>query len=515
MKFSELQERCVRWESTSVKLMGIISVVFSLCLLFPAICAVFYGEDPVPFLLPVPPLFLAGSFMYMTFSNTKNFRPINGILLVAFAWVFMFFVCTLPYLVYGLDPMDAVFEAVSGLTTTGMTVLGDLETYPISILIWRSMSQWIGGIIVVLFFLYFMPMMGIGRGLFSNELAGSGSSNFIQKASKAASSFIFIYAALSILNFLILLILGVSLLESMCLMFTTISTGGLMIFNSNMSTYSDAVQWVTIIFMILGATNFYLHYKSIYRKEKRIYRNNSEFKMMIGWFLLISVVITFLIIYDGLSKDVEPTLSSFYQTFKNSLFTTVSLGTTSGFFIEDYTLWPSQCTILLMIVAIIGASSSSTSGGVKFSRIRIIYGYMMNTFRSMTNPNAVYAVKMDGTSIDDSAIRSAILVLMMYVCTLIVGAVVFMVFGHDMVDSIGLTISSISNGGMGFGNFGPTGDFTTFGNTELGVITFLMWMGRLEIVTAVLLFTPGFWKEFKHDNRAAGRRAKNLKLRRS
>ncbi len=501
MKLSDLPERFQRWESTTLKLMGLISVIFSIALLIPAAYAISFGENFLPFVLPIGPLFVIGSILYLMFSYTKGYKSVNGISLVAVAWVFMFAICTIPYLFSGINLLDSVFEGVSGLTTTGMTVLGDIEGYPMSLLIWRSLTQWIGGITVVLIFLYFMPLLGVGRGLFENELTGSGSSQFIQKSSNAAKSFIIIYAVLSFLNFFLLVLFGVPFLESLCLMFTTISTGGLMIFNSNMSAYSDPVQWVTIFFMILGATNFYLHYRAFYKREKRVYRRNSEFKTMLAWFLAISLVITVLLIITQTDDMRTLTGDQLYETFKNSLFTTVSLGTTAGFFIEDFTLWPSQCIILLMFVAIIGASSSSTSGGVKFSRLKIIYAYLKNSFRYVTNANAVYTVKMDGSSVDESVVRSAILVFMMYAATLLIGSVIFMIFGFDMVDSIGLSISSISNGGMGFGHFGPTGDFASMSAPIKMILIFLMWMGRLEVVTALLLFTPGFWKELWFNSR--------------
>ncbi len=482
-----------------------IAVIFSVTLLFPAMWAYIYGEDALPFLAPIAPLFLIGSFLYLTFGNTRNFKAVNGIVLIALAWVLMFAICSLPYLYYGVDPLNAVFEAVSGLTTTGMTVLGDIETYPMSLLIWRSLTQWIGGITVVLIFLYFLPVLGIGRGLFANELSGSGSSSFTQKASKAAGSFIVIYASLSILNFILLRIFGVPTVEAMCLMFTTISTGGLMIFNSNMSVYSDPVQWTTVAFMILGVTNFYLHYRAIYLRERGTYRSNSEFRVMMLWFTIISLIIAVFIIHESNPDFTGLTIEGTYEVLKNTIFTTVSLGSTAGFYIEDFTLWPSQCTILLMIVAVIGASAGSTSGGVKISRLTIIYSYLRNGFRTIINSNAVYSVKLDGSSVDEGIVRSALLVFVMYVATFLIGAMLFMIYGFDMVDSIGLAISSISNGGMGFGHFGPTGDFASIAAPVKSLLIVLMWMGRLEVVTAVLLFTPGFWKEYWHNGRRGTR----------
>lgn len=501
MRWRDFVERCNRWESTTAKLLGMVMVIFAVCLVLPGALALFYGENAVPFLAPILPLFALGLFLYLTCADSRVFRAMNGVLLVAEVWLVMFLICCLPYLLSGMGPVDALFEAVSGLTTTGITMIAQ-ESQDVSLLVWQSMTQWIGGIAVVIIFLYFLPMVGFGRSLFQNELAGSGTSTYTQRTSQAATSFIYIYMVLSLLNFVILLLLGVEPLESVCLTFATISTGGLVVLNSSMAAYSDPVQWVTVLFMILGGTSFYLHYRKLVLRQKKVYSGNSEFKMMMGWFAGISLIMFVLLVCNN-SQDLD--LGSLYETFKNAVFTTVSLGTTTGYYIDDFTQWPSQCMLLLMMVAMIGASSSSTSGGIKFSRLRLIYGYIKNGFGGVLHSNAVYSVKIDGRSVDNSVVNSAIVVFMMYFLTLIVGAVLFMISGYDMVDSFGLTISAITNGGMGFGNFGPTGSYL---DLDLGIeclMMALMWIGRLEIITAVIMFTPGFWKEIWLNSRARRR----------
>ena len=502
MALGWMDGRFARIESTTLMILGLVEIIFSLTLLIPAAFALYYGEDPLPFLIPVPFLLAFGLVQYSVSVQSRGFRTVNGLLLVALVWLIIFAICTLPYMIYGLDPMDAVFESVSGVTTTGMSVLGDLTQYPMSLLIWRSMTQWIGGITVVLIFLYFLPMVGYGRGLFANELAGYGSSEFTQRTSKAAKSFILVYLFLSLINFLLLVLAGVQLIEALCLTFTTISTGGLTIINSNMIGYSDIVQWITVLFMFLGGTNFYLHFRAIYLRERHVYRRNSEFRMMVVWFIAISTVIFLFKISAQVKAGNGLDVGNLYDSFKNVLFTTVSLGTTTGYYTEDFTTWPSQCMLILMTVALIGTSSSSTSGGIKFSRLRIIFEFVKNGFRGIMHANAVYSVKMDGKSVDDSVVRSALVVFVMYMATLMIGAVIVMFYGYDMVDSFGLSISVISNGGMGFGNFGPTGNFTDLESSLKAILTILMWIGRLEIVTALILFTPGFWKDVWLNSRA-------------
>ena len=492
------RERCVRWNSTTAKILGMVEALFAVLLLLPVAIAYAYGEDPMPFLVLIPPLFAVGMFQYLTCEDSKRFRTVNGILLVAMVWILMFAIATVPYILSGLSPIDAVFESVSGVTTTGLTIMGDLSRYSVSLLVWRSMTQWIGGIVVVLIFLYFLPMIGF-RGMFQNELSGATSSEYTQRTTEAARSFIIIYMVLSIVNFGLLLLCGLEFLEALSLMFTTISTGGLMFINANLAAYSDVVQWITAVFMLLGGTNFYLHYRSLYLKERKVYSGNSEFRMMIVWFILISALVTLLLV---ISESGDLTFGSVYEKFKGAVFTTISLGTTTGYYTEDFTLWPSQCMILLMFVALIGASSSSTSGGIKFSRLLILFKYIKNGFNSTIHTNAVYSVKIDGKIVDDSTIQSTILIFMLFGMTLLLGAVIFMIYGYDMVDSFGLSISVVSNGGMGFGNFGPTGNFAGLDSSLKGILILLMWVGRLEVITAVVLLTPGFWKEVWLNSRA-------------
>lgn len=507
MKWKDLRNRCILWESTTLSILGLVEIIFGLVLLVPALFALYFGEDPVPFLAFIPVLLAMGTFQYLTCTESRTFRFANGLLLVALAWLVMFAIGTVPYILSGIDPVNAVFESVSGITTTGLTVIGDLSEQSTSLLIWRSLTQWIGGIAVVLIFLYFLPKVGHGRGLFYNEMAGYESSVYTPTMRTVARSFIMIYVFLSVLNFACLLALGVSPIESMCLMFSTISTGGLLMFNSSLMIYPDSVLWVTMVFMFLGGTNFYLHYMAIGRRRRGVYRGNSEFRAMVTWFALITVAVFLLMIQDRFISGASLDAGSVYETFKDVLFTTISLGTSTGFYVEDYTLWPAQCTILLMIVAVIGASTSSTSGGIKIGRLRIIYEYIRNGFGSLLHSNSVYSVKIDGSFVDDSVIRSALMVFVMYVLTIIVGAVLIMTGGNDLIDSLGLSVSAVSNGGMGFGNFGPTGDFAGLDGWIKGILVVLMWMGRLEIVTAAILFTPGFWKDVWLSGRA-GRRGR-------
>lgn len=502
-----------RWRSTTVRTLGMLEIVFGLLLIVPALFALYLHENPFIFLNPVPFLLIFGFFQLALFKESESFRSVNGLLLIGIVWLAMFIISMVPYMLHGMDPVDSFFESVSGITTTGLSVMVDMELQPMSLLIWRALTMWVGGIMIIIVFLYMLPLFGVGRSVFSNELSGSGSSNYSMKMANAAKSFIYSYAFLSFVNLVLLLVCRMDPLEAFCLMCATISTGGLMCTSDSLMSYSDAIQIITIVFMFLGATNFYLHYRALHRREKGVYRNNSEFKTMLWWFIGITVIIYLLVALESHSGSMS--IGDHYETFKNVLFTTVSLGTSSGLYVDDFTLYPEQCIFLLMMVALIGGCSGSTSGGIKISRIRIIYEFLKNSFDKVVHPNAVSDIKMDGSSVGTETVQSVLTVFMLFVLSMMVGTVVILIIGINqptvngepigIIDSLGLAISGIANGGMGFGNFGPTGNFAELQDSLKIVLIILMWVGRLEIATALVLFTPGFWKEIAANRKSKAR----------
>ncbi len=497
-------DRFARWPSTTVKVLGAVEILFAVFLIIPLVVSLYFGEDPAPFIVLMPPLLLAGTLQFLLFGESKNFRAVNGLLMVALAWLLVFILGMFPYVVAGMRPLDALFESVSGLTTTGATIMADIESWPHGILIWRSLSQWIGGIAVIIIFMYILPMFGVGRNIFANELAGSGSSDYSVRMKNAAKSFIFVYSALTAINYVLLLLCGLSFMDATCLAFTTISTGGLMCTNNSLVGFSDIVLWITIIFMFLGGVNFYLHYRALYRHVRRVYRGNSEFKNLTLWFVGISAIVFLMILLKATDiTAMEP--PDYYGLFTDVLFTTVSLGTTTGFYVTDYCTFPDQCIILLMIVAFIGASSGSTSGGVKFGRLRIIYEFVKNSLAKTLHPNAITVVKVDGENVEDSAVFAALSIFLMYVITLVIGAVLISMCGMHFVDAFGLSIASVANGGLGFQNYGPTSSFADLIAPIKMIMIALMWIGRLEIMIALVFFTPAFWRELWLNHRAKRR----------
>jgi len=503
-----------RWRSTTVKMVGFVLFAMGLAISIPAISALILGEEIMYFAPIVPPLLIIGALCFLLFGASSSFRAVNGLLLVGIAWVVAFSVGSIPFVLYGLSPLDALFEAVSGFTTTGSTVMTGTESVPYSILLWRAASQWIGGLMVILIFMYMLPSFGIGRNLFLNELSGSGSATYTMKITNAARSFIIVYFLLTLMNFVVLVLLGSPVENATTLAFTTISTGGASSMDDSMIHQSTAIQLVTMAFMLMGGLNFYLHFTAIFKHTFGAYRNNSEFRLLFIWLVSASVFI-YLLLLTSVPGAMSFDLHEHLKLLKEAAFTTVSMGTTAGFYCVDYCQFPPQCVFILFMVTFFGASAGSTSGGVKFSRLIVIFQFVKNSVNKALSPNEVTSVKIDGQAIDASSVHSAIVIFVMYTVTLLVGATFIMMLGMDFVDSIGLSMSAVTNVGLGFGDYGPGDTMAYLSPTIKCILMVLMWLGRLEIIIALTFISPQFWKEiwFSHRARKRSKLAKKLKVR--
>lgn len=499
IKEESVLSKISRWNSTEMKLLGGLVAIIGGTYLFPALYAFLNGENPFIFLTPAVPMMIFGTIVYLLFAPSINFRTVNGLITVALAWIVMFVCGSFPYIMLNFPLIDAAFESVNGFTTTGCSTIDDVYAYPVSILIWRSLTQWLGGIAVVIIFMYILPMFGMGRSFFSNELEGSGNNRFSMKLRSAAKSFILVYVLLSFLNFIILMLLNVPLVDSICLSLTTISTGGSIVSNNSMMDFSLAVQIVTMFFMFIGAVNFYLHFKAIYGKNLKEYYHNKEIKLLLGWYLFAALVIFVLYAFPIFNTGSVPP-SEYGETFKNSLFMAISLGTTTGAFVIDTTAAPEIIMFLFIVLMMIGGSAGSTAGGIKITRVRLILKFFHNNLKNILHPNAVYTVKVDGEDVDDSRVLSAVSIMLLYLGTTFV-AIIFLLPNWGWEESLGMAVGSITNTGIGFGTIGEAGTYSFIDPVTKGFLMLLMWIGRLEISLALVFLTPTFWHELRMNMR--------------
>ncbi len=493
--FNDLRLRLrhmARWKNSTIKILGAVEFTLGLLLIIPSIVALMYGEDPFYFIALVPPLMIAGGLQYLLFSKDNKMSPAVGILMMTVAWFVAFFVIAVPFYIYGFEWYDALFESVSGFTTTGFSIVPNVETLPHSMLFWRSFSQWIGGVSVVIVFMFLLPMMGIGgRAFMTNELTGTDMENYSVRMKSVAMSFVLIYVMFSLMEIVLLMLSGLSLFDSTCLTMSCISTGGYALLSNSVASYSFTVQLILVIFMFLGGTNFYLHYRTLYKRDYKAYVRSQEFVWTFIWFVIaIFLILLSIIILQGKIGD-------FGGNAWNATFTVVTFGTATGFTNCDYTLWPAAASLILLLVAFIGAMSGSTAGGIKMYRLIILKSYVSYGFYKMLHPHAIRDVKFDGRTVDNDALMSAIVITLSFILVAIVGTALIALAepNASLLDCLGLCIPSMGNVGAGLDNYGPTGSLVNLTPFTKLVMAALMWIGRLEVFMVLILFTRAFWED--------------------
>ncbi len=484
----DFTQRYSRWDNTFLHIIGLAILCTGLSMLIPLVTSFVNGEVTSIFTYPVLISLAVGLPLTLLFGTTQSVRSVDGVLLITIAWWIVVSIGTVPYLLSGMSALDAFFETMSGFTTTGATIVEDIESLPYGLLMWRSMTQWWGGIAIVIIFISILPIFGFGgRSLFHNELHGSGGSNFVTKIQDAIKSFGIIYVLLTLALIFICLILGVNLFESMCIAFATISTGGFMPLDSSISGYGEFIKLAILIFMFLGGTNFYLHYKFLHNKDIRTYFRSSEFKIMIVWFLLI----TFIVWFSSFGLE-----GNAFQNFYDSLFTVVSMGTSTGFVVVDYEVWPYTSIIMLAIVMIIGASAGSTANGVKISRIMVVLSYIHANVMKFVHPAAVFDVKLDNVPVSEAEYSHSVAIILLFLMTIPLASFIFMLIGLDPYESVSVSIATIMNVGPALGSFGPMDSYAMLPEAAKVLSIFLMWIGRLEIIVVLVLVSRNFWSQF-------------------
>ncbi|MFA6803260.1 MAG: potassium transporter TrkG [Candidatus Methanomethylophilaceae archaeon] len=491
MRKGYLLKRFVRWESRSIYTLGIVILSMSLLMIPCLILAVLNKENIYPFLWPILFGFAMSGFFILFFKIPSHLRPVDELLMMLVLWFTIILFGIVPYIVSGMGVVDAIFESTSGFTTTGASIMSDIESWPTSILLWRSLTHWIGGIMIVIMFMFVMSTVVPGsRSILKNETSGSGNSNLFIRLKKAGKQFIITYVVLTGIFVITFLILGVNLIDSLSISFGTISTGGFMNKNDSLAGFSWTVKLAAIVFMILSATNFYVHFKAIYQKKPSTYLHNQEFKVMIFWFLLVSTIISFAIFVN------DELWASKLEVLEDIVFTIVSFGTTTGFSTVDYSLlWPSVTVFILAIMMFIGGSAGSTSGGTKISRMIIIVHAIKNNLRELLHPNAIFDVKYDKESVGYDAVYAATVVTLLFVITIVIGTLVFAFSGIDVSGSFFTTVALVTGTGPSINEFGPFGSYCGMSDFDKLFSCFIMWVGRMEITTALVILTPEFWRE--------------------
>ena len=419
---------------------------------------------------------------------TVAIRKREGYLIVALSWVAMVLSGMLPYLFSGMLPnfADALFETVSGMTTTGASTLTDIEIQPRSLLYWRSLTQWIGGMGIIVLTVAILPLLGIGGiELFAAEAPGPTSDKLHPRISETAKRLWFIYVGLTVVLFFCLLVAGMSPYESINHALTTMATGGFSTRNASAAAFSPTIQYVLIVFMFLAGVNYTVLYLSLKRRWADVWRSD-EVKVYIG--LIVGLCIVFTVRVNYLTDN------GLEQSFRDSLFQIVSLITTTGFVTADYTSWAPSLTMVCFVLLFLGACAGSTSGGIKIIRNLVFFKNSYLEFKRIVHPQAIIPLRLNGQLVPGRIITHIFNFLLLYLILFVIGSVFLSMLGLDFETAIGAMATSLGNVGPGIGKVGPVDNFAWLSAPVKIFLSFIMIVGRLEIFTILVLFTPYFWR---------------------
>lgn len=473
-----------------LNIFGRVLILLGLFMLTSIIWALVYDEETtIPLgLSALITLFTGAVLYYSTLGNLKKELGLkDSYFTVTFTWVIISLFGTLPYLLTGsiTSYIDAIFETVSGFTTTGSSILRDIEVLPKSVLFWRSLTHWIGGMGIIVLVVAILPLLRIGGyNLFKNEASGISYEKLTPKTASTAKRLWGIYVSLTFILTGLLILGDMNLFDALNHAFSTMSTGGFSTKNNSVGAFSPYIQYVIIFFMFLAGANFYLHYHFIKGRFKRVF-GNLELRSYFGIIVIVASAIAFIIFRNG-GLTVE-------KAIRDAFFQVVSIITTTGFATTDYLLWPAPAWTLIFLLMFIGACVGSTGGGIKVIRHVVSFRNVMLHFRRMLHPNSVSLLKINNEVIDDEKVGSLISFLVLYLLTFTFGSILMVLLGEDTLTAVGSVAANMGGVGPGIGLVGPASSYANIHEVGKVVLSFLMIIGRLELTTVLILFTSLFW----------------------
>jgi trk system potassium uptake protein TrkH len=447
-------------------------------------------------------LIIGVAIMFITREHQKELNKRDGYLVVAVGWIVMALSGTLPYVFTGTIPSftNAFFETMSGYTTTGASILNDIESMPKGVLFWRSLTHWIGGMGIIVLAIAILPLLGIGgMQLFAAEAPGPSADKLHPRITDTAKRLWLIYFGYTAAETILLNVAGMSFFDAINHAMCTLSTGGFSTKNASIAHWNGqpVIQYIIILFMFLAGTNFVLSYFAFKGKVRKVIRDE-EFKLYFK-FIAIFTVIAALIIYFradlSLSSIEHPmVLGKSESSFRHALFQVIAIVTTTGFVTADYTIWTPLLLVFFFGIMFLGGSAGSTAGGVKVVRHLIMIKTGFTEFKKTLHPNAILPVRYNKNSIPKKIIYNIMAFFILYMLAFIIGSLVFSAFDIDFESSVGLAASSLGNVGPALGDFGPVNNYSALPSLAKWWCGFLMLIGRLELFTVLILLTPFFWR---------------------
>jgi len=474
------------------RVLGLLLLIESLFLFLSAGVSLIYGESALYALL-IPAfitLAIGLATWFFTAKWPKTMGKKEGYLIVSLVWVVFSFFGAIPFQLSGstLSFTDAFFETMSGFTTTGASILNDIESLPKSILFWRSIIQWMGGMGMIVMSLAILPMLGIaGMELFIAEVPGPTADKLHPRVKQTAKRLWGIYVLFTVVETILLWMGDMNFFDAINHAFTTMATGGYSTKQASVAYYDSAyIQYVITIFMIIAGVNFSLAYFALKGKFDKVYKNE-EFRYYIGFIVIFTLSLTAIV---AMQSD-QP----FEKSFRDSIFQVVSLITTTGYATADYLSWGSLAMILAFSMMFFGGSAGSTGGGIKIVRIVLLFKNSYQEFKRLLHPNAIIPVRLNHKAVDPKIITNVLAFIVFYILIFVAGSIVMAGLGLDIDSAMGSVIASLGNIGPGIGSVGPMDNFSHIPAFGKWFLSFLMMLGRLELFTIMIIFSPVFWKK--------------------
>lgn len=464
----------------TLHIIGSFLKYFALAYIVPLVAALYYGENWHIYLYALLLTLGIGLILEFRFKTDKVIERADGFTIVAFTWLLIPLLGTLPYVFLGLGFLDAFFEAMSGFTTTGATILKVVEDLPMSALLWRSLTQWLGGMGVIALFVAILPRLGVGGSqLFDREFPGPLPERLRPRFTTTARILWAIYVAFTAVEIALLYFLAkLPLFDSTCISFSTLSTGGFTPTTASIGSYGNPLaEYIIMAFMFLAGMSFIIHYQVLQRNWKVI--KDDEFRL---YLIILVVAISLLILSQG------------FNSYREGIFQALSIMTTTGFVTADFGSWHSGARMLLLALMFIGACGGSTGGGIKVVRALTLMKHTRVMMMRAISPKAVIPLKYNRKPLSEGIIRDVISFFFFYVLVAVVASVTLGFLGLDLETAISAVAATLGNVGPGLGGVGPTLNYASLPGAAKVILIMCMWLGRLELFTVFMIFSPRLWK---------------------
>ena len=477
------------------RILGWISVILAASMLPSLLISIYRHENSssVGFIFTIIPMLVLGVLGILVKPKSQIIKIRDGFAIVSFSWIVASIFGALPFVISGFIPsfVDALFEVVSGFTTTGASILKDIEVLPLGLLFWRSFTHWLGGMGILVFAVALLPALGIGGQQIANaETPGPVLDKITHKMSDMAKILYLIYIFITVLEVVLLRFAGMNLFDALVQAFGTMGTGGFSNYNASIAHFNSvSIDIIIGIFMIIAGANFNLYYDLLKGRWKSVIKNN-EFQLYIIILALAMIVI-------AINLKSAGVYDSIFTAFRYSFFQTASIMTTTGFASTNFDLWPTFSKMVLFFLMFIGGCSASTAGSIKVVRILVVIKLIKRELFQKLHPRAIVALKVDGAAISSESISGILSFIMLYLFLFVFGTLLVSVDDFGLVVSASAIAATLGNVGPGFEAVGPVMNYSLFSDFSTMVMTFLMLCGRLELFTVILLLSPSFWNPNK------------------